>query len=90
MTYSRKDKNQDEIVEALEDVGASVCKATQLGGGAPDLLVGFRGRNYFIEVKNPDTGYDLSPKQERWHADWRGHVYVARTVDEALTAIGAI
>ena len=49
---ARADSNQAEIVDALRKVGASVQPIHTVGGGVPDLLVGFRGQNYLFEVKD--------------------------------------
>ena len=45
------DANQTEIVKALRQVGASVQSLASTGKGCPDLLVGFRGVNWLLEVK---------------------------------------
>ncbi len=49
---ARRDQSEPAIVDALRAAGASVTVIGQ-GDGVPDLLVGFEGRNYLIEVKNP-------------------------------------
>jgi hypothetical protein len=50
------------------------------------LLVSFRGRWYVLELK---TGKKpLSDKQVAWHAKQASPVPIARTPEEALTAIG--
>jgi len=81
---ARKDLNQDEIVAALEAVGAEVWIIEE----PVDLMVGFRGINYLLEVKGL-TG-TLTDRQKVFFRDWRGHKAVVRSVDEALRAIGAI
>jgi hypothetical protein len=78
------DANQDEIVRALRRVGATVEVIEQ----PLDLLVGFRGFNYLLEVKTR-TG-TLNMGQIDFTANWRGHWDVVRSVDEALQAIGAV
>ena len=82
-TVNRKDKAEKDIVQVLRDVGASVEYWTKV-----DLIVGYRGVNYLIEVKNP--GDDLRPVQKKWHDNWRGYVMVAHTPEDALKIIGAI
>lgn len=49
---ARRDANEPEIVKALRAAGASV-KIDKSGDGAPDLLVGYRGVTYHLEVKLP-------------------------------------
>jgi len=93
---NKPDSNQAGIVSALRAAGASVELITSASrrAGIPDLLVGFRGRNWLLEVKRPPSGArgggagKLSDDQRTWIASWRGSVAVVTTVDEALTAIG--
>jgi len=79
--YHRKDNNHDEIRDALERVGATVVP-----DGPVDLVVGFRGATYLIEVKTAKV--KLRPTQENFVRRWKGHVAVVRTIDEALKVIG--
>lgn len=84
---AKVDGNHAEIVQALRRVGASVCDASRLGDGAPDLLVGLRGVAYLLEVKTP-RGRVLA-SQADFMASWRGHYAIVRSVDEALAVVGA-
>ena len=89
MAYKRRtDKNHVEIMWALRSVGASVYSTHRVGQGYPDLTVGFRGKNYLIEVKTADG--DLTRDEINFFDSWAGQVQVATTVDEALAIIGAI
>jgi hypothetical protein len=79
----RADGNQAEIVAALRRIGVSVLDTHLVGGGCPDLVVGYRCVTRLLELKQP--GRDLEPHQREWHAAWRGSpVIVARTVEEAI------
>ena len=85
MRAMRQDKNQTEISAALEKIGASVEAIRSLHGGCPDLLVGFQGRNYLIEVKVPKEGR-LSDIQKVWRDDWSGgKPFVIRSVDDVIS-----
>lgn len=92
--YAAKvDRNQAEIVAALRAVGATVQPLHTVGAGCPDLLVGFRGRNVLIEVKDwkaGKSGRELNAVQKDWHAGWKGQVAKVEDVDAALAVIGAI
>lgn len=79
------DNNQAEIVEALRRVGATVQILSDVGQGCPDIVVGFRGRNYFMEIK--DGSGKLNKLQAEWHTLWNGQVAVVKTFDEALRVI---
>ncbi len=84
----RVDSNQAEIVADLRKCGASVWSLHEVGGGFPDIIVGFRGVNYLIEIKTPEG--KLVVRQRRWHEVWPGQVAVARTSEEALHIIGVL
>lgn len=91
---ARRDKNEPPIVEALRRVG---CLVQLLDGrDIPDLLVGFRGVWWLLEVKGeagPKGGTDkrnLRPGQERFkrEADAMGlPVRVVRTPQEAIDVL---
>ena len=93
-TQGRRDINEPEIIAALKAVGATVeCIPT--GQGVPDLLVGYQGVNYLMEVKpEPVKGkvfashVQLNKQQVKWHKEWRGQKAVVRTPEEALTVLG--
>lgn len=80
------DANQPEIVQALRDAGASVW----IIGLPVDLLVGYKGRNFLMEVKDgskPKSQKKLTSLQENFFSDWTGQVVKVETVDQALQCI---
>lgn len=92
-TAARVDANQNQVIAALRRVGATVEPIHMLGKGRPDLLVGFRGQNYLLELKDgskPPSARRLTPDEERWRADWRGQAAVAGDIESALRCIGAL
>lgn len=81
------DDNQKAIVNVLRQMGASVQSLAATGKGCPDLLVGYHGINYLMEIKDGDkvlSKQKLTIDQEHWHSLWRGSVHVVKSVDEAL------
>jgi Holliday junction resolvase len=84
---AKRDENEPEIVAALELAGAKVERLS--GKGIPDLLVGYRLRNFLIEVKEGKK--KLTEDQCDWHLRWTGNgeVVTVRTRNEALEAIGS-
>ena len=86
---AKRDGNESEIVQALEQSGATVERLND--GALPDLLVGFRGHNYLLEVKMPKTGR-LTEAQKAWWQNvwWSGQRAIVTTPEEALREIGAI
>ena len=86
------DRNQKAIVEWLRTV-PGVTVAT----GHDDIIVGFRGQNYWLEIKAPDaistkTGKarpsSLKPSQKKLLEEWLGQYSVVSTLDEILIIIG--
>lgn len=90
---ARVDENQKTIVESLRAIGASVQTLHQVGKGVPDLLVGWRGANYLLEIKNPRRPKHrrkLNEEQVEWTSTWNGQWARVETLDEAFAAIGAV
>lgn len=78
----RPDGNQDGLVSLARRLGAKVTITSQVGDGFPDLVIGFQGRNYLVEVKQP--GGTLRPKQKDFIAGWRGQVAVVDNGDDLV------
>lgn len=88
---ARVDINQASIVEALREVGASVELLHRVGGGCPDLMVGFQGVNHLMEVKDgskPPSKRRLNADQLRWHSEWCGREPVV--VNDACEALATL
>jgi Holliday junction resolvase len=85
---AKVDANQEDIVQALRAAGATVQSLAAIGKGCPDLLVGWQGDLFLIEVKAGKG--KPNDKQQEWHEAWATTVYVVRTPQEALCAIGAM
>ena len=86
-TRPRVDRNQSAVIDALRAYGASVCSLAGMAHGTPDILVGFRGANYLMEIKdgeNIPSKRKLTPDQVKWHADWEGTVHVVEWPEEAV------
>jgi Holliday junction resolvase len=99
----KRDDNEPEIVQVLKRAGAVVVKLP--GFGMPDLLVGFGGLTFLLEVKVSSTkaghahkrtdrslvGHgELTEFQVEWWTKWTGApIMIVHTPEEALLAIGA-
>ncbi len=80
----QRDANEKEIVDALKKVGCSVVRINWL-----DLIVGYKGENYIIEVKMPKG--KVSAGQQLIIDSWQGRKpEIARGIDDALKIIGVI
>lgn len=88
----RVDANQKGIVLALRQIGATVQPLHTVGRGCPDLLVGFRGRNWLIEVKDgerPPSKRRLTDDESVWHETWRGQVATVGSIEDAINQVTA-
>lgn len=90
--YANKvDSNQPKIVRDLRKIpGVSVSP------GHDDILVGFRGRTFWFEIKNPDKLKKngklkkgaLQDGQVQLQNEFNGHYSVVTSLDEILQQIG--
>jgi hypothetical protein len=85
-TASRVDANQPDIVRALRGIGASVLHCHVLKN-AFDILVGYRGRTFLMEIKATEKD-KLTPGEAEFMATWRGSTYhIVYTPDQAIKII---
>jgi Holliday junction resolvase len=92
-TKAKVDDNQAEIVEGLRKAGVSVVVTSSAGKGFTDIVVGFRGENYLIEIKDgnkPPAQRKLTPDQVKFHREWKGQIAVANNLTEAFKIIGLL
>jgi Holliday junction resolvase len=91
MRGRKTDANQSSIVSALRQVGASVVDLSAVGKGCPDLLVGYRGQTYLLEVKNKAGRNRLTADQNVFMAWWHGvPPIIVYNESDALIAIDAV
>jgi hypothetical protein len=80
----KADANQAIIVALLRELpGVAVLVLN----AEVDLIVGYRGRNYLLEVKR-DHKAKLKPSQEKLRTTWPGQYSIVSTIDDALAVIG--
>lgn len=87
MRYAKRvDQNQDQIVSALRAAGCFVW----IIGLPVDLLVGYEGKIYLVEVKT-DSKKRLTKLQEDFFKNWcGGSLHRIESPEQALKMIGAI
>lgn len=78
----KRDANEEAIIDALEDIGATVLRIS--GPGVPDLLVYLRGAWTPVEVKQ--RGGSLTARQEALNA--YAPYAVVESVEDALALFG--
>ncbi|GAB3293937.1 hypothetical protein GCM10027348_14350 [Hymenobacter tenuis] len=89
-TASRIDANQPQIVAALRRIGCHVLHLHQLKN-CFDLLVGYRGRTFLMEVKDPaqpPSKRKLTPGEQKFQEEWNGTPYhVVETPEQAISIV---
>ena len=86
MRAERIDRNQPDIIKDLRKVGADVFIIRK----PVDIMVGFRGRTYIFEIKDPEkdkTHRQLTRDQKTFFEMWRGQVDKIETSAEAIKII---
>ena len=84
---ARVDSNQKEIVQALRKAGASVAHTHTIGQGFPDIVVGHRGKNLLLEIKDGSltpSRRKLTEDEYEFHEAWRGQINIVESVEDAL------
>lgn len=91
---ARRDDNHAEVRDALRRIpGVSVADTASLGGGFPDLVVGFGGdwgANVLLEVKDgkkPPSSRRLTQDERIFHDIWQGPVFVVSSAEEAVAVV---
>ena len=88
------DANQTNIVKLLRYIYG--CKVEL---GHDDILVGYKGKNYWYEIKTPDcvskkTGAVRESakknKQSKLEQEWTGHYKIVSSFEEILKDLGLI
>ena len=78
----RIDPNQGPIVKSLRQIPGVTAEI-----GHDDILVGYRGRTFWFEVKRDDKA-PSQPGQQRLERAWQGHYRVVWKIEQILEDIG--
>lgn len=73
--------------------GCSVADTSALGDGFGDIVIGFRGVNFIIEIKDgakSPSRRKLTKAETDFHQTWTGQIAVAESLDDCLRVIGVI
>lgn len=80
MLIRRTDTNHREILNACRLLpGVSVFDTHTIGGGFPDIVVGYRGKNYLFEIKDgkkPRSARKLTTREADFLREWTGQINV--------------
>lgn len=83
----RKDKNHNDVADALREAGHYVWDTYRQGDGFPDILVVPRGftEAVLMEIKLP--GESLTSKEQQFWEDYPGTGYIVRSGEEAIECL---
>ena len=90
MRRHRVDGNQAAIIAALRAHGITVKDTSAVGFGFPDLVAGFRGGTYAIEIKvyradcNRFSPEPYTAAQKLFHQSWAGDIGTVTSAEEAV------
>jgi hypothetical protein len=89
---ARTDENQQKLVKQLRSIPGVTVQT-----GVDDILIGCDGKNYWIELKDPEkvlkkTGDlkagTMKKSQIKLKQEWKGQYLVAWTLEQILQEIG--
>jgi hypothetical protein len=80
---AKVDDNQALIVKALRAIGAKCYYIMK----PVDLIVGYRSRNFLMEIKNRNGKDALTKEQAEFLAGWPGEVHIVYTPEEAINVV---
>jgi len=91
MQARKVDSNQRMIVTNLRKIpNLSVFCTHMVGKGFPDIVVGYKGKNYLFEIKDgskSESQRKLTIAEHSFFMNWRGQVNVANSLDDILNII---
>lgn len=91
MRIRKVDSNQAELVKQIRQIpGATVAHTHTVSGGFADVVLGYRGTNYLLEIKDhskPPSARKLTPDEEVFHKNWTGQIAIVQTLDDVLKLI---
>lgn len=83
---AKVDANHGKIVNAIRAAGFSVHDTSAVGRGFPDLVCGYGGRSFLVEIKDGAkfrSQRALTGPQETFKAGWLGCYVVIESVEQA-------
>jgi hypothetical protein len=84
----RTDRNHSEIINALRKIpNLSVFSTHETGKGFPDIVVGYKGINYLIEIKDgkkSPSARKLTDAEIEFHLNWKGQCAIIKNLEELL------
>ena len=84
----RTDSNHAEIIKSLRSIpNLTVFSTHEVGKGFPDIVIGYKGINYLIEIKDgkkSPSQRKLTDAEIEFHLKWKGQCAIIKNFDELL------
>lgn len=90
---ARTDDNQQLIVKQLRQLGCSVAITSMIGKGFPDLVIGYKDKNFLVELKDGakvKSKKGLTMDEAKFFTAWKGQCDKCESLDEICKVIGII
>lgn len=90
----RTDANHKEIIVGLRKYPVlSVFSTHMVGKGFPDIVIGYKGINYLVEIKDgakSKSRKKLTEDEIKFHSSWNGQIIIAENIDDVLRLLNII
>jgi hypothetical protein len=84
----RTDANHKKIIDAIRKIPSlSVFSTHMVGKGFPDIVIGYHGVNYLVEIKDGEKSKSrkkLTEDEIKFHQSWFGQIIVCECVEDVL------
>ena len=85
MRIKKTDSNHKELMDMIRKIpNASVFSTHTLGKGFPDIVIGYKGLNYLVEIKDgnkPKSAQKLTADEIKFHDSWKGQIITCNNFD---------
>jgi len=90
----RTDANHKQIIDAIKKIPSlSVFSTHMVGKGFPDIVIGYKGINYLVEIKDgkkTKSQKKLTEDEIRFHQSWFGQIIVCECVQDVYVLLKII
>lgn len=90
----KTDANHKEIIDGCRKIPSiSVFSTHMVGKGFPDIVIGYKGINYLVEIKDGKKSKSqkkLTNDEIKFHASWCGQVNIVENIDDVLRMLKII
>jgi hypothetical protein len=90
MRACKIDNNQEQLVKQMRRIPGLKVKHTHIVKGFVDVVIGYQGINYLLEIKDPGkppSKRKLTDDEQKFHNEWTGQVAVVETIDDVIKLI---